>query len=98
MNHTRPLTILCVSPSEKGEEFLRTCKALGCRVLLLTVEKLRDGDWPRESIDDFFLMPEDIAQHHLIYTVSYMARSQPIDRIVAPDELDMENVSALREH
>src|SRR5260221_10228552 len=43
-------------------------------------------------------MPEDIALHHLIYPVSYMARSQPIDRIVALDEFDMENVSALREH
>jgi len=98
MNNTRPLTILCVSSYEKGQEFLRTCKALGCRVLLLTVEKLRDADWPREALDDVFLMPEDIAQHHLIYTVSYMARSQPIDRIVALDEFDMENVSALREH
>lgn len=98
MSDTRPLTILCVSSYEKGQEFLRACKAMGCRVLLLTVEKLRDGDWPREALDDFFLMSEDIAQQHLIYTVSYMARSQPIDRIVALDEFDMENVSALREH
>src|SRR4051794_643828 len=98
MTNNRPPTILCVSSYEKGQEFLRTCKTLGCRVLLLTVEKLRDADWPRESLDDVFLMPEDIAQHHLIYTVSYMARSQPIDRIVALDEFDMENVSALREH
>src|SRR5258708_27236358 len=98
MNGKRPLTILCVSSYEKGQEFLRTCKALGCRVLLLTVEKLRDGDWPRESLDDFFLMPENLSQEHLLYTVSYMARSQPIDRIVALDEFDMENVSALREH
>jgi biotin carboxylase len=98
MTENRPLTILCVSSYEKGQEFLRTCKAMGCRVLLLTVEKLRDGDWPRESLDDFFLMPENIIQEHLIYTVSYMARSQHIDRIVALDEFDMENVSALREH
>jgi len=98
MNDNRPLTILCVSSYEKGQEFLRTCKALGCRVLLLTVEKFRDGDWPRESLDDLFLMPENLSQEHLIYTVSYMARSQPIDRIVALDEFDMENVSALREH
>src|SRR6266849_5133871 len=98
MINNRPLTILCVSSYEKGQEFMRTCKRLGCRVLLLTVEKLRDGDWPRESLDDLFLMPEEIAQQHLIYTVSYMARSQPIDRIVALDEFDMENVSALREH
>lgn len=94
----RPLTILCVTSYEKGQEFLRTCKALGCRVLLLTVEKLRDGDWPRESIDDLFVMPENLSLQHLIYTVSYLARDQPIDRIVALDEFDMENVSALREH
>ena len=94
----RPLTILCVSSYEKGQEFLRTCKALGCRVLLLTVEKLRDGDWPRDAVDEIFFMPEELPLEHLIYTVSYMARSQRVDRIVALDEFDMENVSALREH
>ena len=98
MPENRPLTILCVSSYEKGQEFLRTSKSLGCRVLLLTVEKLRNGDWPRESIDETFFMPEELPLQHLIYTVSYMARSQPIDRIVALDEFDMENVSALREH
>src|SRR5215467_13414459 len=94
----RPLTILAVSTYEKGQEFLRTCKRMGCRVLLLTVEKLRDGDWPRDSLDDIFLMPEDLPIEHIINTVTYLARSQPIDRIVALDEFDMENVSALREH
>jgi len=98
MTRNRPLTILCVSSYEKGQEFMRTCKSLGCRVLLLTVEKLRDADWPRDSLDDVFLMPEELSQLHLLYTVSYMARLQPIDRIVALDEFDMENVSALREH
>jgi biotin carboxylase len=98
MSDVRPLSILCVSSYEKGQEFLRTCKSLGCRVLLLTVEKLRNGDWPREVIDDIFFMPEELPLQHLIYTVSYLARSQPIDRIVALDEFDMESVSALREH
>ncbi len=98
MPESRPLTILCVSSYEKGQEFLRTCKAIGCRVLLLTVEKLRDGDWPRDAIDEIFFMPEELPLEALIFTVSYLARSQPIDRIVALDEFDMENVSALREH
>jgi biotin carboxylase len=98
MPDDRPLTILCVSSYEKGQEFMRTCKAIGCRVLLLTVEKLRDGDWPREAVGEIFFMPEEIPLQHLIYTVSYLARTQPIDRIVALDEFDMENVSALREH
>jgi hypothetical protein len=98
MPEARPLTILCITSYEKGQEFLRTAKQLGCRVLLLTVEKLRNGDWPRESIDEMLFMPEELPLQHLIYTVSYMARSQPIDRVVALDEFDMENVSALREH
>jgi len=98
MTESRPLTIFCVSSYEKGQEFLRTCKAIGCRVLLLTVEKLRQADWPFESIDEVFSMPENLPLQDLLYAVSYTARSQPIDRIVALDEFDMENVSALREH
>ena len=98
MAEGQPLTILCISSYEKGQEFLRTCKAIGCRVYLLTVEKLRNGDWPREAIDEMFFMPEDLPLAALINAVSYAARTRKIDRIVALDEFDMENVSALREH
>jgi biotin carboxylase len=98
MSDGRPLTILCISSYEKGQEFIRTCKGLGCRVLLLTVEKLRNADWPFDCIEEVFTMPEELPLQSLIYAVSYTARSQPIDRIVALDEFDMENVSALREH
>jgi biotin carboxylase len=94
----RPITILCVSSYEKGQEFLRTCKAIGCRVYLLTVEKLRNADWPREAIDEMFFMPEDLPLPKLLNAVSYAARTRKIDRIVALDEFDMENVSAIREH
>jgi len=89
---------LCVSSFEKGQEFLRTCKAIGCRVYLLTVEKLRNGDWPREAIDEMFFMPEDLPLSGLLNAVSYAARTRKLDRIVALDEFDMENVSAIREH
>ena len=98
MPEGRPLTILCISSYEKGQELIRTCKSMGCRVLLLTVEKLRNADWPFECIDEVFTMPEELPLQRLIYAVSYTARSQTIDRIVALDEFDMENVSALREH
>jgi len=98
MLEARPLTILCVSSYEKGQEFIRTCKAIGCRVLLLTVEKLRRAAWPFECIDEVFTMTEELPLQNLIYAVSYAARSQSIDRIAALDEFDMENVSALREH
>jgi biotin carboxylase len=98
LSETRPITILCISSYEKGQEFLRTCKNMGCRVLLLTVEKLRNADWPREAVDEFFFMPEELPVQAIINTVSYLARWQPIDRIVALDEFDLENVAALREH
>ena len=92
------LTILCISSYEKGQEFLRTCKEIGCSVLLLVPEKLRHAGWPFDVLDEVFTMPEELPLQHLICTVSWMARSRSIDRIVALDEFDMENVSALREH
>ena len=54
MPESRPLTFLCITTYEKGQEFMRECKRQRCRVLLLTSEKLRDADWPRESLDDTF--------------------------------------------
>ena len=98
MAAARPITILCVSSYEKGQEFLRTCKNLGCTVLLLTVEKLRNADWPRDVIDEMFFMPDELPLADLIHAVSYAARTRHIDRVVALDEFDMENVAALREH
>ena len=98
MPEQRPLAILCVSSYEKGQEFIRTCREIGCTVYLLTVEKLRNADWPREAIAEMFFMPEDLPLPQLLNAVSYAARTRKIDRIVALDEFDMENVSAIREH
>jgi biotin carboxylase len=95
---SRLLTILCISSYEKGQEFLRTAKQQGCHVLLVTVNKLRDANWPREAVDEFFYMPEELPTDALINAVSYIARTQPINRIVALDEFDMESAAALREH
>jgi biotin carboxylase len=93
-----PTTILCITSYEKGQEFLRTCKEEGCQVLLLTVEKLRNADWPRDSIDEMFYMPPELPVQDLIRAVSFTARTHAIDRLVALDEFDMENAAALREH
>jgi len=98
MTASRPITILCVSSYEKGQEFLRTCKNSGCTVYLLTTEKLRNANWPRDFIDEMFFMPDELPLTDLIHAVSYAARTRHIDRIVALDEFDMENVAALREH
>jgi len=95
---TRPITLLCLSSYLKGQEFIRECKRLGCRVLLLTREKLKDADWPRDSLDDVFYMPDLYQRQDVIHAVSYLARSEEIQRIVALDEFDLEIASMLREH
>ena len=98
MPQSRPLTFLCITTYEKGQEFMRECKRHGCRVLLLTAEKLRDADWPRESLDDTFYLPADIAMTDIVQAVTHLTRTQKIDRIVALDEYDMETAATLREH
>jgi biotin carboxylase len=94
---TRP-TILAVASYFKGQEFLREAKRAGARVLLLTREKLADSGWPMESVDERFLMPDLLRRDDVIHAVSYLARSEQIDRIVALDEFDLEMASTLREH
>jgi len=93
-----PLTVLCLASYEKGGAFLRECKRLGCRVLLLTVTALEQGDWPRESIDESFYMPDLADADAVIRAVSYLARTRQLDRIVALDDYGVETAAALREH
>jgi biotin carboxylase len=98
MPQASPLTFLCITTYEKGQEFMRECKRQGCRVLLLTAEKLRDANWPRESLDDTFYLPEEICLADIVKAVTHLARSHKLDRIVALDEFDMETAATLREH
>ncbi len=93
-----PLTILCIATYEKGQEFIRECRRQGCRVLLLTNDKLAEADWPRDAIDDTFYIPREIGRDDLIRAVSYVARRERIERIVALDDFDVETAALLREH
>jgi biotin carboxylase len=98
MPDKRPLTFLCITTYEKGQEFMRECKRQGCRVLLLTAEKLRNADWPRESLDDTYYLPDEIPLADIVQAVTHLARNEKLDRIVALDEFDMETAATLREH
>ncbi len=95
------LTILCISSYEKGFDFMREAKTLGCRVILLTSKSLGGANWPRESLDEIFYIPDknkDWNMQDVIYGVSYLARTENIDRIVALDDFDVERAASLREH
>src|ERR1700739_3435219 len=98
MPEKRPLTFLCITTYEKGQEFMRECKRQGCRLLLVTAEKLRDADWPRDVLDDIFYRPEEIPLADIVKAVTHLARTRKIDRVVALDEFDMETAATLREH
>ncbi len=94
-------TILCVSSYEKGHDFMRECKEQGWRLLLLTSESLKNASWPQESIDKTFYIHDrnkDWEMKDVIYGVSFIAREEKIDRIVALDDYDVEKAAALREH
>ena len=98
MPESLPLTLLCITTYEKGQDFMRECKRQGCKVLLLTAEKLRDADWPHESLDDTFYLPAELPLADIVQAVTHLAQTQKLDRIVALDEFDMETAATLREH
>jgi biotin carboxylase len=96
------MTILCLASYEKGHEFLRECKRQGWTVVLVTSESIQHAaQWPMESIDEIFYMPD---QNHLwdraqtVNAVSYLARTRVFDRIVPLDDFDVEVAAMLREH
>jgi carbamoylphosphate synthase large subunit len=96
-----PLNILCLASYEKGQEFMRECKRQGCRVLLLTSQSIAGADWPRESLDQIYEVPDVNKKWKLedvIGGVSYLARTEVLDRIVPLDDFDLETAAALREH
>jgi hypothetical protein len=96
-----PLTVLCIASYHKGFEFLRELRRQGARVLLVTSKSLEGEEWPRESIDEIFYMP-DVAKQwdpkDMLLGISHLARSRQIDRIVPLDDFDLEKAATLREH
>jgi hypothetical protein len=91
-------TLLCIASRYQGDRFLDRAKQEGCRVLLLTSEKFLHEPWPRQSIDEVFALPHFLDRRLIVNAVSYLARTRPIRRIVALDDLDVEIAAHLREH
>jgi biotin carboxylase len=59
---------------------------------------MKDEAWARESIDEFFHMPDLGRRPDIVHAISYLARSRPLDLIVALDDFDVETAAHLREH
>jgi biotin carboxylase len=90
--------VLCIASYEKGQDFMRQCADMGVKPTLLTVNKLREADWPREALEEIVTTPPDLSTEQILNTVSWMARSKRFDRVVALDEFDLETAAQVREH
>jgi hypothetical protein len=97
MGAERP-TILCLASYRKGDAFLEECARAGARVEFLTVEKLREADWPRDAISGFHWVPDMGDFGRVRDGASWLATKHRIARIVALDEFDLETAAGLREH
>src|SRR5580765_3960293 len=93
-----PLNIICFATFFKGGDFMRECQAQGCKVILITKEKMLHEDWPREVIDEIFAVPNDASVELFLDLVSHIAKTRKPDRIVALEEFDVVIAALAREH
>jgi len=94
----RAPTLLCVASFFKGNEFLRECRRLGGRAVLLTREKLLGADWARDSLEDVIAIPAGESTDFYVHAASHAARAWRIERVVALEEYDVVTAARVREH
>jgi biotin carboxylase len=94
----RPLNILCLATYFKGTDFIRECKDHGCRVVLITKEKMLNEDWPRESLDELIAVPNDAGPALFIDLMAFLSRKAKPDRVIALEEFDVVTAALMREH
>jgi carbamoylphosphate synthase large subunit len=95
---TRPLNIVCLATYFKGVDFIRECKSHGCNVVLVTREKTLQEDWPRDSLDDLFAVPNDAPFDLFVDLFCHIAKQRRIDRLVALEEFNIISAALIREH
>lgn len=95
---TSPLNIVCLATYFKGGDFIRECKRLGCKVILITKEKMLEEDWPRDCLDDLIAVPNDAGPPLMIDLVAFISRKLKVDRVIALEEFDVMTAALIREH
>ncbi len=93
--------IVCISSYYKGYDFMVGCKELGNKVILITSEGLKEENWPWDSIDEVYYMPE-VEKYvwnldHFIDGFAYLMKIHEIDAVVALDDFDVEKAALIRE-
>lgn len=100
MAEARPKSpnVICFATFFKGGDFMRECHQRGCRVILITKEKMMAEDWPRDVLDDLFAVPNDAPVELFLDLVSHLAATAKPDRIIALEEFDVVIAALAREH
>jgi len=98
VSNSPPLNIICFATFFKGGDFMRECKAAGCNVILVTKEKMLHEEWPRDSLDEVFALPNDAPVELYLDLVSHLGKTRMPDRIVALEEFDVVISALAREH
>src|SRR6266567_2328737 len=94
----RALNIVCLATFFKGVDFIRECKSHGCHVVVVTKEKWLLENWPRDSIDELFALPNDAPTEVFFDLIRHLSQKQKIDRVVALEEFDVVLAALIREH
>ncbi|MBK8315155.1 MAG: hypothetical protein IPL01_14550 [Acidobacteria bacterium] len=95
---SHPQTILCIVSFYKGHDFIRECRSQGCRVVLMTREKLRNAEWPLECIDYLIVVPDKSEIEDYIFAANDFSLSNRIDIVVALEEGDVITAARIRAH
>jgi hypothetical protein len=92
------LLIMAATHGLYAQSFIRELKAQGHRVVVVTRADALSYDWPREDIDALYAVNDIFDAAEVRNAISYLARSERIDRLVGPGEYDIELAASLREH
>ena len=90
--------IVCIASEFKGNEFLEECQEAGWNVTLVTRQKLLDSAWSWTSLNQVKSVPDNANVIDYARTVTNIAGTQPIDRVVGLDEFDVLTAAKTREH
>jgi hypothetical protein len=93
-----PNHIVCIASEFKGNEFLDEAHNAGWHVTLVTRRKLLDQDWNWPVVDEVKTVADDAQPLEYIRTITNIAGSHPIDRVVGLDEFDVITAARTREH
>jgi biotin carboxylase len=100
MNDSPPrrVNLICVASFFKGNEFLRECRRLGARVVLLTRPKLLGEDWARDALEEVLAVadPEGGADAYC-EAAEQVARCLRVASVVALEEYDVVTAARVRE-